>query len=570
MKILLIQPPIQDFYQTSIRTQPIGLAYLAASLQSQGHEIEILDCQTGKGKSIPVPDELSYLHEFYPFNDRSPFKLYSGYYHFGMGWDEIRQRIKTSEAEIFGISSSFTPYHQEALEISKMVKQGDSRRIVVMGGAHVSCDPEGVLQNPSVDYAVLGEGELRFAALLEALETGKREALGEIDGLGYRVDGRIRINPLRHFIHDLDTLAQPARELFDWERYRRARQKYTMIITSRGCPHQCAYCSTHLHMGPSFRARSPEKILEEMVDCHERHGIRLFDLEDDNFTFDQERAKELMRLIIRTFGERRLELTAMNGVSFASLDGELLKLMRRAGFHTVNLSFVSTAPTLKKQMGRPTAGIDFGEILKKAEQAGLRAIAYAIFGMPGQTLEDMIDTTLYLMKERVLMGPSIYYPTPRTPLFERCRVDGILPPRSLEWRSSAFPIETKEFDRLDLVTLFRLTRVINFVKGKMDHEEIEEGITWRDLSHVVTDKTRDLGLEEGQYRTGEGLNPSHQDEKTLWPILLLLLFRERSFFGFTKDRGGRISVMRIKSSKRVLDTFFEQAWSKPIVRSRTG
>ena len=81
-----------------------------------------------------------------------------------------------------------------------------------------------------------------------------------------------------------------------------------------------------------------------MVDCHERHGIRLFDLEDDNFTFDQERAKELMRRIISTFGERRLELTAMNGVSFASLDGELLKLMRRAGFHTVNLSFVSTAP----------------------------------------------------------------------------------------------------------------------------------------------------------------------------------------------------------------------------------
>jgi hypothetical protein len=190
--------------------------------------------------------------------------------------------------------------------------------------------------------------------------------------------------------------------------------------------------------------------------------------------------------------------------------------------------------------------------------------------MPGQTIEDMIDTTLYLMKERVLMGPSIYYPTPKTPLFERCRADGILPPKSLEWRSSAFPIETKEFDRLDLVTLFRLTRVTNFVKDKMDHEEIEEGITWRDLFQVVTEKTRDLGLEEGQYRAGEGLNPSHQDEKTAWLILLLLLFRERSFFGLTKDRGGRISIMRIKSSKRVLDTFFEQAWNEPIARSRTG
>ena len=307
-----------------------------------------------------------------------------------------------------------------------------------------------------------------------------------------------------------------------------------------------------------------------MADCHDRYGIRHFDLEDDNFTFDQERAKQLMKRIIETFGERHLELTAMNGVSFASLDGELLELMKRAGFHTVNLSLVSTAPSLKKQMGRPTAEIDFGEILKRVEQAGLRTIAYAIFGMPGQTIGDMIDTTIYLMKRKVLLGPSIYYPTPGTPLFERCKAEGILPLTPLQWRSSAFPIETGEFDRLDLVTLFRLTRVINFVKGKMARGEVEEGITWGELFQVVTEKTKGLALEEGQYRTGETLNPSHKDEKTAWLILLLLLFRERSFFGLIKDRGGKISIMRIKSAKRILDIFFERAWSEPIVRSQTG
>jgi hypothetical protein len=275
-----------------------------------------------------------------------------------------------------------------------------------------------------------------------------------------------------------------------------------------------------------------------------------------------------MKRIIETFGERRLELTAMNGVSFVSLDGELLKLMRRAGFQTVNLSFVCTAPSLKKQIGRPTAANDFGEILKMVEQAALRTIAYAIFGMPGQTIEDMIDTTIYLMTRKVLLGPSIYYPTPRTPLFEKCRAEGILPPMPLQWRSSAFPIETREFDRLDLVTLFRLTRVINFVKGKIDHEELEEGITWKGLFRVVTQKTRALGLGEGQYRTAEELNPLHQDEKAVWPILLLPLFRERSFFGFIRDHGGRISLMRIRSAKRVLDIFFERAWSEPIVRSQ--
>jgi len=260
----------------------------------------------------------------------------------------------------------------------------------------------------------------------------------------------------------------------------------------------------------------------------------------------------------------------MNGVSFASLDGELLELMKRAGFHTVNLSLVSTAPSLKKQMGRPTAEIDFGEILKRVEQAGLRTIAYAIFGMPGQTIGDMVDTTIYLMKRKVLLGPSIYYPTPGTPLFERCKAEGILPPTPLQWRSSAFPIETREFDRLDLVTLFRLTRVINFVKGKINHEEIEEGITWKDLFQVVTEKTRGLGLGEGQYRMGKDLNPSYQNEKAAWPILLLLFFREKSFFGLTRDHGGRITIMTIKSARRVLDTFFERAWNEPVVRSQTG
>src|SRR5512143_3018345 len=125
MKILLVQPPIRDFYRTSIRTQPIGLAYLASALKLHGHEVEILDCQTDRKRPITIPSELSYLRDFYPFDDRSPFKLYTGYYHFGMGWDEIRERILGSKADVFGISSSFTPYHGEALQIARIIKEWD-------------------------------------------------------------------------------------------------------------------------------------------------------------------------------------------------------------------------------------------------------------------------------------------------------------------------------------------------------------------------------------------------------------------------------------------------------------
>jgi len=564
VKILLIQPPVRDFYQTSIRTQPIGLAYLAASLKNDGHEVEILDCQTETKKSIPIPAELSYLKDFYPFNDRSPFKLYSGYYHFGMDWADIRKRVENSKADVFGISSSFTPYHGEALEIAQIIKEWDRRKIVVMGGAHVSCDPEGVLRSPSVDYVVLGEGEVRFPLLLEQIGKGKAKNIEKIDGIGYRKvgttrnrDGEIRVNPLQNFIQDLDSFPHPARELLDLDRYRMRKKRSTMIITSRGCPHGCAYCSGHLVMGTSFRTRTPEAILKEMMECQEQYGIESFDIEDDNFTFDQRRAKRLMNLIIEAFGEGKIELSAMNGISFASLDEGLLGLMKKAGFKTINLSYVSTDPSTKERMGRPKTATEFDKILEEAEQVGLNVIAYAILGLPGQTIEEMVDTLIHLMGKKVLIGPSIYYPTPGTPLFERCNREGILPSHSVQWRSSAFPIETKEFNRLDLLTLFGLARVINFIKGKMDRKELEEGMTWRELYQVLQEKVKVETEDKVEDKVKE----------MTWRDLLLIIFEGKSFFSLRKESAGKILVEKKGSSKKVLDCFFERAWQSPILKS---
>ena len=567
MKVLLIQPPIRDFYQTTIRTQPIGLAYLAASLRTYGHEVEILDCQTGKRRSIPIPSELSHLREFYPSYDESPFKLYRFFYHFGMDWEEIRLRIEGSEADVFGISSSFTPYHGEALEVGRIIKEWGRSKTVVMGGSHVSCDPEGVLKSPYVDYVVLGEGEIRFPLLLEKIEKRREYEVGEIDGIGYRIDGEIRINPLQGFIRDLDRLPWPARDLLDLDRYQIQKKRSTVLITSRGCPHRCAYCSAHLVMGNAFRTRSPEAIVGEMKDCQEQFGIRIFDVEDDNFTFRQGRAKHLLNLIIETFGEGRLELSAMNGVSFASLDEELLGLMKRAGFHTLNLSFVSTDLFTKERMKRPKARVEFDQILESASRVGLRIIAYGIFGMPGQTIEEMVDTLVYLMRKRVLIGPSIYYPTPGTPLFEQCQREGLLLPHPSQWRSSAFPVETKEFGRLDLVTLFRLARMINFIKDKMDRKELEEGTAWRGLSQILKEKDemRDEGYPVRPCAKRRG--PCNEHPDVPWKALLLPVLTERAFFSLRKETDGRRVLVKEKSSKKVLDYFFERAWDHAILKS---
>jgi hypothetical protein len=307
-------------------------------------------------------------------------------------------------------------------------------------------------------------------------------------------------------------------------------------------------------MGNSFRARTPEAILTEMVECQKQFGIQVFDIEDDNFTFDQERAKRLMSLIIKHFREGEIELSAMNGVSFASLDEELLRLMKRAGFKTINLSFVSTSPLTREKMGRPKPTPEFDKILEMAEQAGLHIIAYAILGMPGQTIEEMVDTLIYLMGRKVLIGPSVYYPSPGTPLFERCKREGILPPHLSQWRSSAFPIETKEFNRLDLLTLFRLARVVNFIKGKMDEKVLEEGLTWKELHRILEEKAR--------------AEAKMKEDTITWPKLLLMLENERSFFRLRKESVREKSMVKEETSKKVLDCFLEKAWECPTLKSR--
>jgi len=237
------------------------------------------------------------------------------------------------------------------------------------------------------------------------------------------------------------------------------------------------------------------------------------------------------------------------------LDGELLGLMKRAGFKTINLSFVSTDTLTRERMKRPRGLIDFDSIVSEAEKLGLQVIAYAILGMPGQTLEEMVETIIYLMGKRVLIGPSIYYPTPGTPLFEVCKKENLLPPHPMQWRSSAFPLETKDFTRLDLVTLFRLTRVINFIKGKIAEKEIDDGMTVKEIGQFLEDREK-LNLVLGE----------NYDQPT-WVDLLWLLFKEKSFFSLRKEPKGNWRLHKEESSEKVLDYFFEKSRKNRILTS---
>jgi anaerobic magnesium-protoporphyrin IX monomethyl ester cyclase len=464
MKILLIQPPVRDFYQTPIRTQPIGLSSLAAALVEKNHEVEILDCQVrGRRKKIFLPEKFSYIKEFFPEGDLSPFRLYSSFYHFGLSFDEILLHVKKTAPDLVGISCQFTPYVPESFSTAEVVKMVNPDIPVIFGGAHASVLPRSVLKSEYVDYIVIGEGERTFTDLVEAISEEK--SVSELEGVGYREGAGIRVNPSRTYISDIDRLSFPARNLLDTEVYKIGQRKCTMLLTSRGCPQGCSYCSVATTMGTRFRTRSPQNVIAEMKSCVKDYDITAFDIEDDNFTLDLSRAEKILDLIIDEFGEQTIDLYAMNGLSIFSLTEDLLCKMKRAGFKHLDLALGSSSKDLNREMNRP-ADLSIAEaVLKQAARLGFSVNTYIILGIPGHRLEDMVSSILYLAEKDTFIGPSIFYPSPGTEVYQEMEKNGYVFSADFSMlRSSLFPVETEGFLRLDLVTLLRLARWVNFIK----------------------------------------------------------------------------------------------------------
>ena len=472
MKVLLIQPPVEDFYQTTIRTLPVGLLYLAASLKQSGAEVEILDCQaTEKKQTIEMPPEFAYLKHYYRSGNLSPFKLFSHYRHYGLPWEEIRERIRLSNADVIGVSALFTPFYREAFRVAAIAKELDGTRPVIMGGAHVNACPEQVLTNPNVDFILLGEGERTLPQLISAFDHGK--AIDSIGGIGYKTNDKLHLPEHGDLIDDIESLPLPARELIDPARYTLGGKRLTMLVTSRGCPYHCTFCSIFLTAGREFRTRSIQSIIEEMKICREQYGTEIFDIEDDNFSFDQKRAAKVLAAIREEFSEGQIELLAMNGISAANISEPLVDEMKRTGFRALNLALVTSDRQQQRATKRPGSTNHFDRVVSKAAAAGLEMVNYVILGLPDSTIEEMLDSIIHLMQRPVLIGPSVFYATPGTESYRQCLERGLLPSAELALqRSTCFPVETKNFSRRDLVTLFQLTRFLNFIKSRLDAQAV--------------------------------------------------------------------------------------------------
>ncbi|HKY08461.1 MAG TPA: radical SAM protein, partial [Candidatus Binatia bacterium] len=466
MKVLLIQPPVQDFYDTDVRLQPIGLCYLKAAMKQHLPDVEVIvkDYHAGAGRqTVAIPKELRYLVDYYGVQDKSPFSTFHRFYHFGKSFDAIENEIAEIKPDVAGISSLFTPYFREVLEIAVRVKKRTSASVVI-GGSHASAAPDSLLSSPHVDYVIRGEGE---KALVEFL----RHRLGRlpveaVSNLAYKQCGKITYNPISDSF-PIDEVPFPDLSDLSPSVYSLGGKPMTFMITSRSCPHKCSFCSVHTTFGTNYRRRSLENVLDE-IELRYTQGYRVIDFEDDNLTYYKQTFKELCRRLIERFPHREMEFVAMNGISYLSLDNELLELMYRAGFSQLNLALVSSDKTVRETTKRPHTLESYVKVVSKAHQLGFKIVSYQILGLPNESLGSMIQTLAFNARLPVLLGASPFYQTPNAPIargLELTEADYV------KARLTALAIETENFSRDDIYTLFVTTRIINFLKGlSIEHD----------------------------------------------------------------------------------------------------
>jgi anaerobic magnesium-protoporphyrin IX monomethyl ester cyclase len=459
MKVLLVQHPIEDFYDTSIRTYPLGLLYVGARAADIA-DVSLLDGRTGR-RHILAGHKFPELDPFYMDRVSTPLSFFSRYSRYGMSRDEMGTAISRAAPDLVGIASLCSAYEKQAQEVAKIAKKIDPDVITVMGGTHPTLFPGHVLRDRNVDYCIRGEGETPFFKLLSALTEGDVGKLSKIEGLCFRTDSGTHISEV-NIEADIDLL--PKRDLVNADAYRINKRRYAFFLTSRGCPLSCGFCGKP---PVPYRKRGLSSIEKELDDCRSL-GIEAIDFEDDMLNLDRQFFAEILGII----GGRGFTLSAMNGIYPGNMDIPTLQAMDEAGFRRLNFSLVDTsAQVLQGQLRKEQRS--FIELLPFLESSPFLVEVHFIIGLPGQEPSSLIGTLLFLMEKRLLLGPSIFYLSPGSSLCPTDKDGG--PETPFETMRSSFMLPFNPlFPRPVTFTFVKLVRFINYVKQLIDRQE---GIT---------------------------------------------------------------------------------------------
>ncbi|MCG8641416.1 MAG: B12-binding domain-containing radical SAM protein [Desulfobacterales bacterium] len=468
-RVVLVQPPIQDFYLTKKRTIPYGLASIASHLIDNHFDVTIIDgLATPKSRTMDYPLPFSHVKPFFEKKDLSAFSLFHEFRHFGYSYEHLGNLVRQQAPAVVGISSLFTAYADQAMETAQTIKRFHPCCRIVMGGHHPTVFPKETLESPAVDFVLRGEGEFSMTALCNALK-GEKD-LKKVAGLCFKDGGAVHISdPV--WVADLSTLPVPASHLVNHTFYSRNKRASVSVVCSRGCPMNCSYCSVSATSSHGrYRQRPVEAVAAEIQTLVREKAIGFIDFEDENLCLDKAWFHSLFDRLTPVLKDRNIELRAMNGLYPPSIDEPVIQTMKASGFKTLNLALGSTDPAQLNRFKRKNVISAFENALKLARKYDLDAVSYIIGAAPGQSATQSLNDLLYLAQKRTLIGFSVFYPAPGSLDYQRCADQGLLPDRFNQMRSTAFPIDDTT-TRIEAVTLLRLARIINFIKSLIDSKE---------------------------------------------------------------------------------------------------
>lgn len=362
MKVLFVNPPqtASKYKFMGVIAPPLGIAYMAGVLQENNIDVEILDASAED-----------------------------------MDFKDVEKELLKRKPDLVALTA-LTPTIGRALETAQVVKETLPDSIVVMGGYHPTFNFIETLEDENVDIVIRGEGEYIMLNLVQALEN--QSSLHDVKGIVFedKNSKEIVVNPEAPLIQDLDELPFPALNLLPMKKYRLLDMDthMTTMITTRGCPMQCSFCSSAAMHGKKIRERSVENIVDEIEYLKTNYDIDTIAFMDDTFTLKKRKVMAICDEILK----RNIEIMWGCTSRVDTLDEKLLKKMKEAGCITIFIGVESADQQQLDNMCKNTTIAKIENAFKIAHKLKIRTIASVALGMPGDTKEIMNKTVKFIHK----------------------------------------------------------------------------------------------------------------------------------------------------------------------------